>query len=40
MIMIRDSAVKNDPALAAAAGLESRAYPEPGIAWHEVEAGA
>ena len=40
MITIRDSVVKNDPALAAEAGLESRADPEPGIPWHQIEAGA
>jgi hypothetical protein len=40
MITISDSAVKDDPALAAAAGLESRADPEPSIPWDQIEAGA
>ena len=40
MITISDSAVKDDPAFVAAAGMESRADPEPGIPWDQIEAEA
>jgi hypothetical protein len=40
MITISDSVVKDDPAFAAAAGLESCAHPEPGLPWDQIGAEA
>jgi len=40
MITISDPAVEDDPTFAAAAGLESRADPQPGIPWDQIKAEA